>query len=150
MDEAQLGMRPIVCATRGGTACQSTQGQAIHLAKERSAELIFLYVADASFAGPVGEALETALVDELARLGRSILNIAQKRARDQGLEAKAVVRQGSVRESIEAYLKQVNASTLVIGSPETSSSPQEFTADELNHFGSSIQRATGVEVVIVS
>jgi nucleotide-binding universal stress UspA family protein len=150
MEKTQLEKQPIVCATRGGKACQSTQGQAIHLAQERGAELIFLFVADTSFAGPLDDALETALIDELTRLGRSILHMAQKRAGEKGLDAKAVVRQGRVRENIEAYLRQVDASTLVIGSPETSSSPQMFTDDELNQFGSAIQQATGVEVVIAN
>jgi len=120
------------------------------LAQERDAELFFLYVADPSFAGPIDDALRSALVNELIRLGRSILHLAQTRARAEGIEAKAVVRQGTVRESIVDYIRQVNASTLVIGSPGYGSATQEFTSDELNRFASDIQQATGAEVVIAA
>lgn len=150
MDREENRTLPIVCATRGGKTCQSTQNQAIFLAQERDAELFFLYVADPSFAGPIDDALRSALVNELTRLGRSILHLAQTRARAEGIEAKAVVRQGTVRESIVDYIRQVNASTLVIGSPGYGSATQEFTSDELNRFASDIQQATGAEVVIAA
>jgi nucleotide-binding universal stress UspA family protein len=141
---------PIVCATRGGKTCQSTQGEAIFLAQERGAELFFLFVADPSFAGPIDEALRNALVDELARLGRWILHLAQRRASNEGLEAQVVVRHGTVRECIVDYIQQINAGTLVIGSPRLGSERQEFTTDELNRFASDIQQATGAEVVIAA
>ena len=150
MDRAENRTAPIVCATRGGKSCQSTQGEAIFLAQERGAELYFLFVADPSFAGPIDEALRNALVDELARLGGSILHLAQKRARDEGLETKAVVRHGTVRESIVECIQQVNAGTLVIGSPRLGSERQEFTTDDLNRFASDIQQVTGAEVVIAA
>jgi nucleotide-binding universal stress UspA family protein len=142
-------MRPIVCATRGGKACHRTQGYAIDLAKERNAQLIFLFVADPNFAGTVDEALRVALEDELARLGRSILHMAQQRALEQGLTANAVVRHGTVRKSIEEYVRQVDANTLVIGSPDTGQTPQEFTDESLTHFAQAIQEATGAKVLIV-
>jgi nucleotide-binding universal stress UspA family protein len=143
-------MQPIVCATRGGKACHRTEGHAIGLAQEHDAELIFLFVADPSFAEPLEEKLRTALIDELARMGRSVLYTAQERAREQGLTAQAVVRHGTVPESIEEYLRQVNASTLVVGSPDTGLRNQAFTMERLNHFADSIREATGVEVVIVT
>jgi nucleotide-binding universal stress UspA family protein len=139
---------PIVCATRGGRVCRCTQERAIYLAKERSSELVFLFVADPSFAGPLNDALQAALTDELTRLGRSLLYIAQEHARKQGLEAKVVIRHGPVQQSIEEYVRQVNASTLVIGAPQTSPVPQTFSPEELNNFVAEVQQATGVEVVV--
>lgn len=141
-------MGPIVCATRGGRICRCTQERAIALAKERDAQLIFLFVADPSFAGPMDKALETALADELARLGRSLLYIAQARARKQGLETEVVVRHGKVQQGIEEFVRQVNASTLVIGAPQTSVVPQAFSSEELQRFVSEVQQGTGVEVVV--
>jgi nucleotide-binding universal stress UspA family protein len=139
---------PIVCATRGGRACRCTQERAIQLAKERGTKLIFLFVADPSFAGPVDDALEAALTDELTRLGRSLLYIAQERAHKQGLEAEIAIRHGRVQQSIEQYIRQVNASTLVIGSPQANSVLQTFSPEELNSFATAVRQATGVEVVV--
>ncbi len=143
-------MGPIVCATRGGRACRRTQERAIELARERGAELIFLFVADPSFAGPLDETLTAALSDELAWLGKSLLHIAQGRARQQGLTADVVVRHGTVQESIEEFIVQVKASALVVGSPQTSPVLQAFTPQELRHFAAAMQQATGVEVEVVS
>lgn len=139
---------PIVCATRGGRVCRSTQERAIELAKEYDTKLIFLFVADPSFAGSVSAALAAALDDELERLGRSLLHIAQQRAREQGVDAEVVVRHGAVQPSIEDYVRQVEASMLVIGAPQTCSVPRTFSSEELNDFALDIKQATGVQVVI--
>jgi nucleotide-binding universal stress UspA family protein len=128
--------------------CQSTQGMAIHLAKENNAELIFLYVADPSFAGSIDDEKRAVLTDELAKLGEVLLHLAQKRASVHGVKAETVVHHGKVQERIESYLRESKASTLVIGSPEHSSNPNAFTSEELNRFASDIEQATGVRVVI--
>jgi nucleotide-binding universal stress UspA family protein len=143
-------MRPIVCATRGGEASRRTQQKAIELAKEQGAPLIFLYVANYTFAGSLSDILQEALLDELLRLGRALLGIAQARAEAQGLHAQATVRCcDSVPQTIEGYLKEVNASTLVIGASQTRTDSQVFEPQEVEEFAQAIGQASGVEVVLV-
>jgi nucleotide-binding universal stress UspA family protein len=143
-------MGPIVCATRGGEASRRTQERAIALAKERDAPLIFLCAVDPGFAGPVNEELSTALADELRRLGRSLLCIAQARAREQGVEAQTHVRCGPARQIIEEYLQEVDASVLLIGSPQTDTQRQAFDAEEMHRFAEALRQTTDVEVIIVA
>jgi nucleotide-binding universal stress UspA family protein len=143
-------MGPIVCATRGGEASRRTQEQAIALALEGKLPLIFLFVADINFAHPANEAIARALADELERLGKRLLRIAQSRAREKGIDAGIVVRRGSVRQVIEGFLKEVNAQTLILGAPQSNSEQQTFTPDELPQFAQEIQASTGVEVVVVT
>lgn len=143
-------MKPIVCATRGGEACRRTQERAIDLAREQDAGLIFLYVADPSFVGPVDEPLAEALKGEMARLGRALLRIAQSRAQKRGLTAQAVVLHGSVQQSIKDYLQQVGAGTLVIGTPRAGTAPRAFTAEEIQHFANAVREETDVQVVVVT
>lgn len=143
-------MRRIVCATQGGEASRRTQERAIDLAKEQGAELIFLYVVDPSFVGPVDDSLAEAVKDETARLGRALLRIAQGRARKQGLTAQAIVAHGPVPPSIKDYLCQVKASTLVIGTPRTGAVSQAFTLEGIQHFAQSVCQETGVEAVVVT
>lgn len=143
-------MGPIVCATRGGEASRRTQERAIALAKERGTPLIFLCAVDPSFAGPVDDELSTALADELRRLGRSLLCIAQARAREQGVEAQTHVRCGPARQTIEEYLHEVDAGTLVIGSPQADTQRQAFDTDEVHRFAEALRQTTDVEVVIVT
>jgi nucleotide-binding universal stress UspA family protein len=143
-------MGSIVCATRGGEASHRTQERAIALAKERDAELTFLCVVDGSFAGPVNECLAEALNDELRRLGRSLLNIAEARARERGVVAQTVCICGPVWESIEAYLHQVNASTLIIGSPRSDVTHRAFGSGDVTDFAKALRQNTGVEVIVVT
>jgi nucleotide-binding universal stress UspA family protein len=142
-------MSPIVCATRGGEASRRTQEHAIRLAKERGDELIFLCVFDPSFAGPLSAALAAAVADEQRWLGRALLGIAQSRARGQKVEAQAEVRNGPVMESIEEYLRQVQADTLVIGASKEDTALAAFDLNEVERFAKKIQEDTGVEVVVV-
>ena len=142
-------MEPIVCATRGGEASRRTQEMAIALARERGAPLIFFFVVDTNFARPANQALAEALADELERLGTRLLCIARARARDQGISADIVVRHGTVRHTIEDFLREVNASTLVLGAPGTGSEKKAFSPVELPQFAQEIGASTGVEVILV-
>jgi len=143
-------MTLIVCATRGGDACRRTQERAIDLAIERDAELVFLYVVDPSLVEPVDESLADALNDEMTRLGRSLLRIAQGRARDRDLTTQAVVRHGAVQQSIKDYVREVGASTLVIGAPRVGAPPRAFTPTEIERFAQSVREEMDVEVVVVT
>ena len=143
-------MQPIVCATQGGEACRRTQGHAIDLAREQGAELFFLYIVDPSSVVPVDDSLVEEVGDEMARLGRVLLRIAQGRAREQGLTAQAVVVHGPLQQSIIDYLRQVEASTLVIGTPRTDAMSQAFTLAGIQRFSQSVREETGVDVVIVT
>jgi len=142
-------MRPIVCATRGGEASRRTQERAIALAKERGAELIFLCVVDPNFVKPTNKALAAALRSELKRLGRALLYIAQARAKEQGVDAKAVVRSGPVRDTIEAYLREVDAGTLVIGAPRGETTLQALDPGQVDLLAEDVERELGIEIVIV-
>jgi nucleotide-binding universal stress UspA family protein len=142
-------MGPIVCATRGGEASHRTQDRAITLARERGVSLIFLFVADTNFAQSANQALADVLADELERLGRGLLCIAQARAREQGVTAEMVVRHGVVREAIIDFLREVKASTLILGAPGTGSEKKTFSPDELPQFAQEINANTGVEVILV-
>jgi nucleotide-binding universal stress UspA family protein len=143
-------MGPIICATRGGEASHRTQDRAIALAKERNTELIFLCVVDASFAGPLDERLAVALDDELKRLGRSLLNIAETRAQEQGVSARTVCISGPVWESIEEFFQETNDGTLVIGSSRPSAMDQAFGSGDVAKFAETLRQTVGIEVIIVT
>jgi nucleotide-binding universal stress UspA family protein len=140
----------VVCATRGGEACRRTQEKAIALAEEQGAELVFLYVVDPSFVGPVDEALTEALNDEMMRLGRALLSIARDRAHAHGLTAQVVIRHGPVEQNIKDYVRGVGTSTLVIGAPRTISSPQAFTPEGIQNLAQAVHQETGIEVIVVT
>jgi nucleotide-binding universal stress UspA family protein len=140
----------IVCATRGGEAGRRTQERAIALAKERERELTFLCVFDPGFAGPLNGALSAAVAAEQQWLGRALVSVAQARAREQGVEAGAVVRSGVVLDSIEAFLCESGASTLVIGEARTDSALSTFRPGAVQSCARHVEQNTHVEVVVVA
>jgi nucleotide-binding universal stress UspA family protein len=120
------------------------------LAKERDSDLVFICVVDPQFAEPGGEELQEALRDELKRLGRSLLCIAQARAEEQGVEAQTIVRCGPVVENLEAYLKETDADVLVIGAPAKERATEALGPENVQQFAESIGESTGVEVIVVT
>jgi hypothetical protein len=98
---------------------------------------------------PADETLRSAIRDELQRLGRSLLCIAQARAKEQGVEARTVVRCGPVRENVIGYLKESEANTLVIGAPERRRQIQALDPESVTRLAEAVRESTGAEVVIV-
>ncbi len=142
-------MGPIVCSTRGGESSHRTQERAIKLACERGDALIFLFVVDPSFSEPVDELLAAALADELNRLGNQLLCIARLRAREYKVDADVVVRYGAVRQTIKDFLREVNASALVLDVPHTDMGERVFASCKASQFALEIHSTIGVEVFIV-
>ena len=140
----------VVCATRGGEAGRRTQERAIALAKERGTELIFLCVCDPNFAGSLSKALSAAVVEEQQWLGRSLVSVAQVRAQEQGVEAGAVVLSGVILDSIEEFLCESGASTLVIGEAKIDSALSAFRHGMVQSCARHVEQNTSVEVVVVT
>jgi nucleotide-binding universal stress UspA family protein len=140
----------IVCATRGGEAGRRTQERAVALAKERGDELVFLCVFDPAFAGDLSPALSAAVVQEQQWLGRTLMNVAQSRARKQGVDADAVVRRGPVVESIGDFVRESCASTLVIGKPKVDSALSTLRLDNVQSCADQMVDQTGIEVLVVT
>ena len=139
----------IVCATRGGEAGRRTQEQAIALAKEHGDELVFLCVFDPTIADNLSNALSEAVVQEQQWLGRTLMNVAQSRARKQGVDAQAVLRSGPVVQNIEDFVRESCASTLVIGKPKDDSALGIFRPGNVQSCAEQMVDKTGIEVVVV-
>jgi nucleotide-binding universal stress UspA family protein len=142
-------MKRIVCATRGGAASRRVQEEAIALAKESGADLVFLYVADSAACRGMPQELAPVVADELTRLGRSLLHIAHVRARERGIEAGMVARCGQVRQTIVDFVVETGADALIIGAPHAKSATPQFGDEGIRAFAREVAEATGAQVVIV-
>jgi predicted metallo-beta-lactamase superfamily hydrolase len=125
------------------------QDRAISLAKEHSAALVYLYIADSRSCGVVSQEFARVVEDELRRVGRSLLHIAHVRSQEQGVEAELVARCGPVRQTILDFVTEARAEVLVVGAPRSISGAQEFGEEGIRAFAEEVTRTTGVEVVIV-
>lgn len=141
-------MNEIVCATRGGEASRAVQMAAIEQAKTTGNQLVFLYVVSPDTVTDIEPGLEDTVIEELVWVGKAMLNVAEYRARSEGVTAEKVVRVGDVREEICEYLAERQADLLLLGAPrETTISI--FGDDPVERFASSIYEYTGVDVAVV-
>jgi hypothetical protein len=70
-------MDVLLCATRGGEASIQTQEQAIEIAKERGARIIFIFVSDVRFLDIYSAPRVPAMEDEMQHLGEFLLLMAR-------------------------------------------------------------------------
>ncbi len=107
-------------------------------------------VFDSGFAGPLNSALSAAVEEEQQWLGRALVSVAQARAREQGVEAGAVVLSGVILDSIEEFLCESDASTLVIGEAKSDSALSAFHHGTVQSCARHVEQNTSVEVVVVT
>jgi nucleotide-binding universal stress UspA family protein len=140
-------MGKILCATRGGEASYRTQDKAIALAKERGDTLFFLYVADLHFLDKTAGPIVVDVGNEVTKMGEFLLLMAQERAREAGLEASLITREGDVREQIKAAAVEEHADLVVLGRPADETS--RFKLEALQAFAAEIEEETGIPAVIL-
>jgi hypothetical protein len=141
-------MNDIVCATRGGAGSRAVQLTAIELAQRTGNPLVFLYVASPGNLSHEEPALQEPIRDELIWLGKALLVVAEKRARDAGLRANTVILVGNVQDEINRYLLENKASILLLGAPRGTSA-ELAGEDATKQFATRIYESSGVEVQIV-
>lgn len=138
----------IVCATRGGQGSRAAQLRAIELAKDDDSKLVFLYVVDTHLVGEYDETLASAIRAEFHWLGHALLRVAQQRAERSAVDSEIVIRDGEVKEEIERFLQESQASLLLLGAPREASS-YVFGDDAIEQFAHTIEGDTGVPVEVV-
>ena len=110
--------------------------------------MVFLYVASPGSLTDVSPVLESAVRDELIWLGKALLYVAEKRARDTGLEVETIIRQGLVLDEICSYLNAHKASNLLLGAPRGTTS-ELFGDDPVERLATNIHKRTGVDVEVI-
>ncbi|MBN1202636.1 MAG: universal stress protein [Anaerolineae bacterium] len=140
-------MDVLLCATRGGEASIQTQEQAIEIAKERGARIIFIFVSDVRFLDIYSAPRVPAMEDEMQHLGEFLLLMAKERAEKAGVDADFTVRQGDFKAALIAAAEEHGASLIVLGRPADDSLT---TLDYLeNELSPAIKEATGIETIVV-
>ena len=140
-------MGKILCATRGGEASSRTQDAAIALAKERGDALLFLYVVDLHFLDKTAAPIVVDVGNEVTKMGEFLLLMAQERAREAGVEASLITREGDVRQQIKAAAVEEGVDLVVLGRPADKSS--RFKLEALRTFAVEIEEGTGIPAVIL-
>lgn len=116
----------ILAPTRGGEPSYPNQDKAISLAKEHGAELHFLYITDISFLDRLASPVLVDIEEELDEMGGFMLAMAQERAAQQGVEAKAVVRRGHFKDVLVGVAAELGVDSVIMGSPATGDAHTTF------------------------
>jgi nucleotide-binding universal stress UspA family protein len=140
-------MGKILCATRGGEDSYRTQDKAIALAKERGDELVFLYVVDLAFLNKGAAPIVVDIKGSMDKVGEFLLVMAQERAREQGVTATYILREGEVRNEIKAAAREEEVDLVVLGQP--CGENRIFALEGLRACADEIKAETGAEVLII-
>jgi nucleotide-binding universal stress UspA family protein len=139
----------IVCAARGGKRSRPAVNRAIKLAKERNADLTFLFIVDTEFMSHALVGPLSVVREQLRDMGEFIMATHQSRAKDAGVQADYAVREGDVREQIRAYLQENDVDVLVMGRPVQETAAAVFDVGTVTNFAAALEHEAGVEVVLV-
>ena len=140
-------MSSVVCALRGGQGSLAVRLKAIERARERDLPLTFLSIIDLKPFTDIEEPLLPALASELSWMTEVLARLAMQQAQQQGVDAKIVIRKGDVKSEIDRYLRESEASLLMLGAPRGTTA-NVFGDDAVEQFAVSIQNNTGVAVEI--
>lgn len=138
-------MGHIVCAIRGGQGSLAVRRLAIRLACQRESRLTFLSVVDVDTLLARSEKLKAAARAELRWTVDVLLRIAVQHAAEEQVESAAAIREGPVRETIEAFVREVGADLLLLGAPRGTTA-NLFGDDAIEQFARQIHDDVGVEV----
>jgi cation:H+ antiporter len=138
----------ILCATRGGKGSQPTHEQAIKLAREADAKLIFLYVFDQDILQKSATPIVINVEEQIKQMLNYLQRTAQEQADQAGVSARVIVRTGNLRNQLEVISdEEDDVSLIVLGSPAGASSL--FQLEALRTFVEEVEAETGVPVQVV-
>lgn len=141
-------MTRIVCATRAGEGSRAVQMAAIHEAKDTGQPLIFLYIVESRYYETVDEIMRPFIRAELYWMAKTLVRIAENRARIAGVFPELVTREGLVQTEISKFVNEVPTSSLFLGAPRPHKS-NTFDSEAIDLFSLALQDTTGVPVKIV-
>jgi len=137
----------ILCPTRGGKASYANQDRAIALAKEREADLLFLYVSNVKFLGLTSRPFIVDIETELDEMGEFILIMAQERAEKAGVQTEITVERGVFDKVLKAVIQEQKISTVVLGSSKEGTGIT--TEAYVQKLGETISQELGVEFIVL-
>jgi len=140
-------MATILCPTRGGKESHPNQDFAINLAKDRGAELVFLYVSDIQFLKRAGPPIIVNIEQEMAEVGDFLLSMAQERAEKAGVNTRAILRSGDFNEVLREVISENEIDTVVLGS--ASGERSIVSLEHLQELSETMGRDLGVKFYVL-
>ena len=140
-------MTTILCPTRGGKESHPNQDFAIELAKERGADLLFMYVSNIQLISRSAPPIVVDIEEELDELGDFLLSMAQERAENSGVSANVTVRRGVFTDELKEVIVDNKVSTVILGSSSQATGIVSF--ERLQELSENLSKEMNVEFFIL-
>lgn len=137
----------ILVPTRGGETSYPNQDKSIALAKEKSAEILFLYITDVKFLDKVARPVTVDIAQEIDDMGEFLLVMAQERAAKQGVKSSTLVKRGEFRQVMESVIDEEQVDMLILGSPDEDTG--HTTVDFIKSLSESIANDHNIDVIVL-
>lgn len=139
-------MSKILCATRGGEASYRTQDAVIARAVQEGAEVLFLYVVDLDFLKrTLTGARADVMTHEMERMGDFLLAMACERAAKAGVQARPVLRRGTLAAALREVAAEEGVTLIAFGQPAKES---VFQLSGLERLTQKLEDETGIPTEI--
>lgn len=137
----------ILCPTRGGEGSYPNQDRAIALAKERGADLLFLYITNVEFLGLTAAPKLIDIETELDEMGEFMLTMAKERAEKANVNADILVHRGGFNTVLVHVIEEYPIDTVVLG--VSAGGTGVVTAEYIQELVDEIGSKTDVEFIVV-
>jgi nucleotide-binding universal stress UspA family protein len=137
----------ILCPTRGGKGSYSNQDRAIAIAKERGAEVLFLYITNVEFLGLTAAPKLIDIEHEMDEMGEFMLAMAEERAENVDVKAYTRVKRGQFREVLADVIEEHQIETVVLGS--SAGGTGVVTTEYIQDLVAEIHAKKSVEFIVI-
>ncbi len=141
-------MKGIVCATNAGEDSRAVHMAAFRRALEEETNVIFLHVIGGSDFDEQPVRMQRAIVEELDWLLHALIRVARDRSQAAEVASEVVLRTGSPRDEILAFLVEAPPTALLIGVPRDGDA-SIFAGQTFDDFVAELE-SLGVRVELVS
>lgn len=139
----------IACLVRGGEVGRRVQERAIAYALQNNQTIVFLHVIDLTQINPENEKQRNTIRTELVWLGKVILNMARRRAKQAGVKAEGMLLSGTVLGAAQEYLSRHPCDRVLIGSPHPNTLNYTQRLERIHQFAKQLEASSGIPVEII-
>jgi nucleotide-binding universal stress UspA family protein len=138
-----------MCAIRGGPGSYQTRLAALQYAADRGIAVHYVSIVDPLAYEPLHEGEQHAIRAEMAWRDLAMTRATAAHAGLEDVRFTVAVRVGTLAETIAAYAKEVEAGSILIGSPRPAADAV-LAVGGAEQFAEELRRLSGIEVVVIS
>jgi nucleotide-binding universal stress UspA family protein len=143
--------KKIVCGVTASAHSQKAALEAARLAKQNGAQLFYVYAVDLAFlkGGRMGSLSQDVVAQEIEKLGKQIMALAEQIAASEGVKPEKIIRRGTVLEVLGQVMNEQKADLLVLGHEERTFFEKHLFKGDVEDHIRELKARTGAEVTII-